>query len=60
MPGHPMRSARITLNNRKVKGKIMNMDIESLIAAASRAQQDSEYNLGTCSRIWHIDFFLMA
>ncbi|WP_174514379.1 hypothetical protein [Cronobacter malonaticus] len=33
------------------------MDIETLIAAASRAQQDSEYNLGNCSRIWYIGFF---
>ncbi|EKY3233843.1 hypothetical protein RBA48_003782 [Cronobacter malonaticus] len=33
------------------------MDIESLIAAASRAQQASEYNIGNCSRIWHIGFF---
>ncbi|EOC1348800.1 hypothetical protein ACI093_003926 [Cronobacter turicensis] len=35
----------------------MDMDIESLIAAASSAQQDSEHKLGTCSRIWHIGFF---
>ena len=33
------------------------MDIESLIAAASRAQQASEYNIGNCSRIWHVGFF---
>ncbi|EIV2969023.1 hypothetical protein ACI0X1_000532 [Cronobacter sakazakii] len=33
------------------------MDIEALIAAASRAQQDSEHKLGTCSRIWHFAFF---
>ncbi len=57
MPGHPMRSARIILNNRRVKGKTMDMDIESLIAAASRAQQASEHNIGNCSRIWHIGFF---
>ncbi|ELY4445969.1 hypothetical protein ACP5YT_003222 [Cronobacter malonaticus] len=42
------------------------MDIETLIAAASRAQQDSEHKLGTCSCIWHIHVsgisvsFLMA
>ncbi|EPT7065576.1 hypothetical protein [Cronobacter turicensis] len=35
----------------------MGMDIESLIAAASRAQQTSEHNIGNCSRIWHIGFF---
>ncbi|ELY4094988.1 DUF2235 domain-containing protein [Cronobacter sakazakii] len=33
------------------------MDIESLIAAASRAQQASEHNIGNCSRIWHVGFF---
>ncbi|WP_241700430.1 hypothetical protein, partial [Cronobacter sakazakii] len=57
MPGHPMRSARIILNNRRVKRKTMDMDIESLIAAASRAQQASEHNIGNCSRIWHFAFF---
>ncbi|EJG0603634.1 hypothetical protein [Cronobacter sakazakii] len=35
----------------------MDMDIESLIAAASRAQQASEHNIGNCSRIWHFAFF---
>ncbi|CBA32007.1 unknown protein [Cronobacter turicensis z3032] len=33
------------------------MDIETLIAAASRAQQASEHNIGNCSRIWHVGFF---
>ncbi|EOV9672549.1 hypothetical protein ACN5L5_001065 [Cronobacter turicensis] len=35
----------------------MDMDIESVIAAASRAQQASEHNIGNCSRIWHVGFF---
>ncbi|MGL4723868.1 MAG: hypothetical protein ACRCWW_05090 [Scandinavium sp.] len=33
------------------------MDIESIIAAASRAQQVDEAGLGNCSRIWHVGFF---
>ncbi|MCW2456955.1 UNVERIFIED_ORG: hypothetical protein M2414_004716 [Rahnella aquatilis] len=33
------------------------MDIESLIAAASRAQQADDAGLGNCSRIWHVSFF---
>lgn len=33
------------------------MDIESMIAATSRAQQASNAVLGNCSRIWHIGFF---
>ncbi|EKM0378351.1 hypothetical protein ACN5L5_001063 [Cronobacter turicensis] len=33
------------------------MDIESLITAASRAQQASEHSIGNCSRIWHVGFF---
>ncbi|CCJ82654.1 FIG00554403: hypothetical protein [Cronobacter dublinensis 1210] len=33
------------------------MDIESLIAAANRAQQAIEHNIGNCSRTWHIGFF---
>lgn len=33
------------------------MDIENIIAAASRAQQAEEAKLGNCSRIWHIGFF---
>jgi len=36
----------------------MDMDIESEIAAASRAQQASGHNIGNCSRIWHVGFFL--
>ena len=33
------------------------MDIESLIAAANRAQQAEDADLGNCSRIWHVGFF---
>ena len=33
------------------------MDIESLIAAANRAQQAEDADLGNCSRIWHAGFF---
>ncbi|MFW0883043.1 hypothetical protein [Cronobacter dublinensis] len=33
------------------------MDLESLIAAANRAQQAIEHNMGNCSRIWHVVFF---
>ncbi|MEI9870216.1 hypothetical protein V5028_18150 [Enterobacter hormaechei] len=33
------------------------MDIESLIAAANRAQQAEDAGLGNCSRIWHVGFF---
>lgn len=33
------------------------MDIENIIAAASRAQQAEEAELGNCSRIWHVGFF---
>ena len=33
------------------------MDIESLIAAANRAQQAEDAGLGNCSRIWHLGFF---
>jgi len=33
------------------------MDMESLIAAASRAQQSEDAGLGNCSRIWHVGFF---
>ncbi|ELZ8934775.1 hypothetical protein ACNY9Y_002506 [Cronobacter dublinensis] len=33
------------------------MDIESLIAAANRAQQAIEHNMGNCSRTWHVGFF---
>ncbi|ELY4775738.1 DUF2235 domain-containing protein [Cronobacter turicensis] len=33
------------------------MDIESLITAASRAQQANEHNIGNCSRIWHVALF---
>jgi len=33
------------------------MDIESIIAAASRAQQADDVGLGNCSRIWHVGFF---
>ena len=36
------------------------MDIDSIIAAASRAQQAEEAGLGNCSRIWHVGFFLMV
>jgi hypothetical protein len=36
------------------------MDIESLIAAANRAQQAEDADLGNCSRIWHAGFFLMG
>ncbi|ELY4510195.1 hypothetical protein SMZ78_001460 [Cronobacter dublinensis] len=36
------------------------MDIESLIAAANRAQQALEQNMGNCSHRWHMDFFLTA
>ncbi|WP_435953149.1 hypothetical protein [Dryocola sp. BD626] len=33
------------------------MDIESIIAAATRAQQADDAALGNCSRIWHVGFF---
>jgi hypothetical protein len=33
------------------------MDIESLVAAANRAQQTVDAGLGNCSRTWHIGFF---
>ena len=33
------------------------MNIESIIAAASRAQQADNAGLGNCSRIWHVGFF---
>jgi len=33
------------------------MDIESIIAAASRAQQADDAGLRNCSRIWHVGFF---
>lgn len=33
------------------------MDIESIIAAASRAQQADDAGLGNCSRVWHVGFF---
>lgn len=33
------------------------MNIEHIIAAASRAQQAEEAGLGNCSRIWHVGFF---
>ncbi|MBD8142658.1 phospholipase effector Tle1 domain-containing protein [Pantoea agglomerans] len=33
------------------------MDIESIIAAASRAQQADDVGLGNCSRTWHVGFF---
>lgn len=33
------------------------MDIEKLIAAACRAQQAAEYNIGNCSRTWHLGIF---
>lgn len=33
------------------------MDIESLIAAANRAQQAEDAGLGNCSRIWHVGLF---
>lgn len=33
------------------------MDIESIVAAASRAQQADEAGLGNCSRIWHVGLF---
>jgi len=33
------------------------MNIESIIAAASRAQQVDNAGLGNCSRIWHVGFF---
>jgi hypothetical protein len=33
------------------------MDIESIIAAASRAQQADDAGMGNCSRIWHVGFF---
>ncbi|EMH1276820.1 DUF2235 domain-containing protein [Enterobacter hormaechei] len=33
------------------------MDIESVIAAASRAQQADDAGLGNCSRTWHVGFF---
>ena len=33
------------------------MDIESLIAAANRAQQALEHNMGNCSHPWHRGFF---
>ncbi|ELQ6131867.1 hypothetical protein R2284_000308 [Cronobacter dublinensis] len=36
------------------------MDIESLIAAANRAQQVLDHDMGNCSRTWHMDFFFNA
>ncbi|WP_145591599.1 phospholipase effector Tle1 domain-containing protein [Yersinia rochesterensis] len=33
------------------------MDIESLIAAANRAQQADDAGLGNCSRTWNVGFF---
>jgi hypothetical protein len=33
------------------------MDIESIIAAASRAQQADDVGLENCSRTWHVGFF---
>lgn len=33
------------------------MDMESIFAAACRAQQAFENGLGNCSRIWHVGFF---
>ncbi|GJL43229.1 TPA: DUF2235 domain-containing protein [Enterobacter chengduensis] len=33
------------------------MDIESLIAAANRAQQAEDAGLDNCSRVWHAGFF---
>lgn len=33
------------------------MDVESLTAAANRAQQADDAGAGNCSRIWHIGFF---
>ncbi|WP_313625989.1 DUF2235 domain-containing protein [Kosakonia sp.] len=33
------------------------MDIESIIAAANRAQQAEDAGLGNCSRTWHVGFF---
>ncbi|ALB63254.1 hypothetical protein AFK62_12410 [Cronobacter condimenti 1330] len=33
------------------------MHLESLIAAANRAQQAIEHNMGNCSRTWHVGFF---
>lgn len=33
------------------------MDIESIVAAASRTQQADDAGLGNCSRIWHVGFF---
>ncbi len=33
------------------------MDLESLIAAANRAQQALEHDMGNCSRTWHVVFF---
>lgn len=33
------------------------MDIDNIIAAANRAQQAEDADIGNCSRIWHIGFF---
>lgn len=33
------------------------MDIESIIAAANRAQQAEDANVGNCSRTWQVGFF---
>lgn len=33
------------------------MDVESLIAAANRAQQAEDAGLGNCSRVWYVGFF---
>ncbi|WP_145608002.1 DUF2235 domain-containing protein [Yersinia rochesterensis] len=33
------------------------MDIESITAAANRAQQADDAGLGNCSRTWHVGFF---
>ncbi|WP_128177956.1 DUF2235 domain-containing protein [[Pantoea] beijingensis] len=35
----------------------MEMDLDTLIAAAHRAQQADDYQVGNCSRILHIGFF---
>ncbi|MBS0848926.1 DUF2235 domain-containing protein [Citrobacter sp. JGM124] len=35
----------------------MEMDLDAMIAAAHRAQQSCDYQLGNCSRVLHIGFF---
>ena len=35
----------------------MGLDIESIIAAANRAQQAEDANVGNCSRVWQVGFF---